>query len=148
MKYNLHNLCQYLTILVISIMLPNIANANTNEPDWQFWSKQTITQAQQQNRLILIDLTAKWCMYCKKMEQTTYKDNAVIKEIQKHYIAIKADEEEYPELAKRFATVGRPGTIILDSNGNQLLAKTGYLKPQWMLWMLQGAVSELTNKKL
>ena len=145
MKYNSYYIFKYIAISVFGVMLSSIAYAN--KPDWQFWSTQTITQAQQENRLILIDLTAKWCVFCKKMEQTTYQDDAVLKEIQQHYIAIKADEEEYPELAKRFPNVGRPGTIILDSNGKQILAKSGYLKPQWMLWMLQGAVSEITSKE-
>jgi hypothetical protein len=140
-----NKLFNFLKILLLSIMLSTSAYAK--QPDWQYWSDQTIAQAKQENRLILIDLTAKWCMYCKKMEQTTYTDDAVIKELQQHYIAIKADEEKFPEIAKRFANVGRPGTIILDSNGNQLLAKSGYLKPQWMLWMLQGALSDSNNKR-
>ena len=117
-----------------------------NETQWQSWTEQTIEQAKQQNRLILIDLTAQWCQFCKKMEQTTYKDKAIIEELQKHYIAIKADEAEFPELARRFPKVGRPGTIILDSNGNELVTKSGYLKPQWMLWMLQGTHAEHKSK--
>ena len=119
-----------------------------NEAPWQSWTKQTLEQAKQQNRLVLIDLTAQWCMFCKKMEQTTYKDKAVIEELQQHYIAIKADEAEFPELASRYPKVGRPGTIILDSDGNELVAKSGYLKPQWMLWMLQGTHAEFENNKL
>ncbi|MFK5984275.1 MAG: DUF255 domain-containing protein [Pseudomonadota bacterium] len=127
-----------------AIILPAIAS----QPDWQYWSgKQTLSQAKQQNRLVLIDLTASWCKFCKKMEKTTYQDKDVLAELEQNFIAIKADEAKFPELAKRFANVGRPGTIILDSNGKQLLAKTGYLKPQWMLWMLQGTVAELQNKK-
>lgn len=127
-------------LMVLLICFTGITtNTYANEPNWQFWSEQTVTQAKQQNRLILIDLTAEWCMFCKKMDQTTYKDKDVIKELKKHYIAIRADEAKFPEIAKRFAKIGRPGTIILDSNGKELLAKSGYLKPQWMLWMLQGA---------
>ncbi|MFK5894881.1 MAG: DUF255 domain-containing protein [Pseudomonadota bacterium] len=123
------------------------ATSHANEPQWQSWTEQTLEQAKQQNRLVLIDLTAQWCMFCKKMDATTYKDKAVLAELKKHYIAIRADEAKFPELANRFAKVGRPGTIILDSNGKELLTKSGYLKPQWMLWMLQGTVAELENKK-
>jgi len=115
------------------------------EPDWQSWSDETLTKAKQNKRFILIDLTAKWCKFCKKMELTTYRDKSVINELNNNYIAIKADEEEYPELASRFAKVGRPGTIILDSNGQQLITKTGYIKPQWMLWMLQGTIAEYST---
>ena len=133
-------------VLLVSVCLFNFSVSHAIEPQWKDWSEKTLAQAKQQDRFILIDLTAKWCQFCKKMEQTTYKDFAVIDELKKNYIAIKADEEEYPELASRFAKVGRPGTIILDSNGKVLLTKTGYIKPQWMLWMLQGTLAEYSDK--
>ena len=135
-----------LLIILVCISVFNFSSGYANEPDWQDWSEEILIQAKEKNRLILIDLTAKWCKFCKKMEQTTYKDEAVINELQQNFIAIKADEEKYPELASRFEKVGRPGTIILDSNGNQLMARTGYIKPQWMLWMLQGTLAESLTK--
>ena len=137
-----------LFVLLLSLCVLNVSISHANTPDWQVWSAETLAQAKQQKRFILIDLTAKWCQFCQKMEQTTYKDKAVLAELKKNYIAIKADEEKYPELASRFAKIGRPGTIILDSNGRELLARTGYIKPQWMLWMLQGTLAEHspTNK--
>lgn len=146
MKYNLLNIPILLFVLFISLGSIFTTTANSAEPDWKTWSDATLTQARQQNRLILVDLTAEWCTYCKKMDQTTYKDKAVLDEIKQHYIAIKADDAEYPELAKRFAKVGRPGTIILDNNGRELLTKSGYLKPQWMLWMLQAVAQQPSTK--
>ncbi|MCU7835564.1 MAG: DUF255 domain-containing protein [gamma proteobacterium symbiont of Taylorina sp.] len=131
-----------IVIMLTCLSIFYFLSSQANEPDWQVWSEDIPTQAKQNNRFILIDLTAQWCKFCKKMEQTTYKDQSVIDELNKNYIAIKADEEKYPELASRFKKVGRPGTIILDSNGQQLIAKTGYIKPQWMLWMLQGTIAE------
>ncbi len=133
-------------VILVSFCMLGFSVSHANEPQWKDWTEKTLAQAKQQDRFILIDLTAKWCQFCKKMEQTTYKDSAVIDELKKNYIAIKADEEEYPELVSRFAKVGRPGTIILDSNGKVLLTKTGYIKPQWMLWMLQGTLAEYSDK--
>ncbi|MES0327730.1 MAG: thioredoxin family protein [Gammaproteobacteria bacterium] len=142
MKYYLLNIPRLPGLLFIILSTLFATTANSAEPEWQIWSDRTLAQAKQQNKLLLIDLTAEWCTFCKKMDQTTYQDKAVLDEIKQHYIAIKADEAEYPELAKRFSKVGRPGTIILDSNGNELLTKSGYLKPQWMLWMLQAEAQQ------
>lgn len=137
-----------LFILLLLLYAFSFSTAHADEPDWQGWSEEILAQAKQEKRFILIDLTAKWCQYCKKMEQTTYKDQAVIDELKQNYIAVKVDEEEYPELAAHFPKVGRPGTIILDSNGKELIAKSGYIKPQWMLWMLQGTLAEYSNSSL
>jgi uncharacterized protein len=134
---------KFLVLLFISLFT---TTANSAEPDWRPWSDKILIQAKKENRLLLIDLTAEWCAFCKKMDQTTYKHTAVLDEIKQHYIAIKADDAEYPELAKRFAKVGRPGTIILNSNGNELLTKSGYLKPQWMLWMLQAVAQQASTE--
>jgi uncharacterized protein YyaL (SSP411 family) len=121
-----------------------INNAQAMEADWQPWSESILEQAEKENRLVFISLTAQWCQYCKKMDKTTYQDKAVIDELKQDFIAIKADEAKYPELAKKYGKVGRPGTIILDSKGKILMAKTGYLEPQRMLWMLQGTFADHT----
>ena len=130
-----------LTLLLLpTFVLPSYAE----QVNWQTWSAQTLEHAREQNRFILINLTATWCQYCKKMEKVTYQDSKVLAELNRNFIAIKADEAKFPEIAKRFSQIGRPGTIILNSDGKTVLAKTGYLKPQWMLWMLQGTITEET----
>lgn len=115
------------------------------ETPWHDWSAQVLLQAQQENKLILLDLTADWCVFCQKMKRTTYRDSAVMDAINRHFIAVRADEARYPDLVKRFPHVGRPGIIFLDSQGNELLSKTGYLEAQYMLWMLQGVAAEFIS---
>ncbi|MCW9014834.1 MAG: DUF255 domain-containing protein [Gammaproteobacteria bacterium] len=143
MMKNKFILLQKLVVIIFGLTSLYSASANSAEANWKTWSTSTLVQAKEEHRLILIALTAEWCMFCKKMDQTTYRDNAVLNIIRQHYIAIKADEALYPELARRFAHVGRPGTIILDSQGNELVTKSGYLKPQWMLWMLQAMAEQM-----
>jgi uncharacterized protein len=135
----------FISIVFVSFtFVAFINNVQAIEANWQPWSKDIIAKAEKENRLVFISLTAEWCMFCKKMDKTTYIDKAVIAELKQNYIAIKADEAKYPELAKKYANVGRPGTIILDAKGKTLMAKTGYLKPQQMLWMLQGTFADNT----
>ncbi len=125
-----------LTLLTFCVSFA-VSQANTSSIHWQSWDEKTLIQAQQQDKLVLIKLTAKWCQFCKKMDLTTYQNDAVIDEVNQHYIAIKVDEEKHPKIAAKYSQVGFPGTVILDKKGKQLLSKTGYLKPQWMLWTLQ-----------
>ena len=133
----------FISIIFVSFtFVAFINNAQAIEANWQPWSESILDKAVKENRLVFISLTADWCMFCKKMDKTTYVDKSVIDELKLNYIAIKADEAKYPELAKKYANVGRPGTIILDAKGKTLMAKTGYLKPQQMLWMLQGTFAD------
>ena len=130
--------------LIFIFFFNQLALASESSIKWHHWSKQTFQQAADQDKLVLVDLTADWCVYCQKMKKVTYRDQAVVDEINQHYIAIVADEAEFPQVAKRFSNIGRPGTIILNADGKKLEAKSGYLKPQWMLWMLQ-AVAQREN---
>lgn len=42
---------------------------------------------------VFIDFYAEWCTYCKKMEQTTYKNLDVISKLNQEYYAVKMDAE-------------------------------------------------------
>ena len=101
------------------------------------WSDQTFQQAKQDNKLVLLDLGAEWCQFCKKMQSTTYSDPAVISTLNENYLVIKVDEKDIPSLAKKYQNDGHPTTVIFSSDGTQILKRSGYIKPQWMNWMLQ-----------
>ncbi|MEA3278956.1 MAG: DUF255 domain-containing protein [Pseudomonadota bacterium] len=118
----------------------------TGEPDpaeleWHQWSPAVFTQAENQGRLVLLDLTAEWCTFCRKMDQVTYRDEQVVQMIRSSFIPVRADEAAVPELGERYEAFGRPATVVYDVDGNEIIKKAGYMKPQWMLWFLQ-AVAE------
>ena len=49
----------------------------------------------------------------------------------------RAAEEAYPDLARRYENYGRPATVIFDGNGIEIIRRRGYLRPQWLLWLLE-----------
>ncbi len=114
-------------------------------PQWRTWSPEVFEQARRDNRLVLVDLVADWCSFCKKMDRTTYRDPAVLDAIDESYIPVRADPEKHPQLPPRFADYGRPSTVILAPDGSEVLKKQGYLKPQWMLWTLQAVALEQSS---
>ena len=109
---------------------------------WQKWSEDQFTRAAAQNRLVLLDLSAEWCAFCRRMEATTWKDPGVLAVIGKHYLPVQVVDEQDPELAERYRSYGRPAVVILDGQGWELLRKRGYLEPVWMQWLLEGMVQE------
>ncbi len=109
---------------------------------WQTWSEGVFQQARQENRLVLVDLSAQWCAYCRKMDATTWKDPKVIAAMEKHYVPVKIVDEKNPKLAKKYRDYGRPAVVILDADGREIMRKRGYMKPQWMEWMLQAVAQE------
>ncbi len=107
-----------------------------NTIDWQAWSPEVFAQAEKEGKLVLLDLMAEWCTWCKKMDKLTYNDKQVIELINKNYIAVRADKDKHPKLAMRYKNYGTPTTVVYNSAGTEIIKRPGYMKAQILFWML------------
>ena len=142
------NKAAYLSSLLILVsFISSITQVNSkesetlpqiNQIEWQAWTPDIFEQAKKQNRLLLVDISAIWCTFCQKMDATTYQDPEVLKEIYDHFLPVRVKEGDpnTPDV-ERFSEYTRPTTAIYNAEGIELIAKKGYLKPQWMTWLLQ-----------
>ena len=135
----------FLSLLFLPLL--SMALADGSVP-WKDWSDAAFDQAKVENKLVLVDLSAEWCAYCKKMDATTWQDAKVLAVIEQDYVPIQIVDEKAPELAERYRQYGRPAVIIMDAGGKELMRRRGYMKPQWMEWMLQAVVQEHREGKL
>lgn len=67
-----------------------------------------------QKRKIFVDVYTDWCGWCKKMEQTTFEDKAVVKYISENYYAVRFDAEQKEDIVwngktYKFKSVGNRG---------------------------------------
>ncbi len=103
---------------------------------WQAWSPEVFAQAEKEGKLVLLDLMAEWCTWCKKMDKLTYHDRQVIEVINKNYIPVRADQDKHPKLAMRYKNYGPPTTVIYNSTGTEIIKRPGYMEAQILFWML------------
>ena len=85
-------------ILYLLLVSPLTGAAEQLAPDWQRWSDQQFQQADKEGKLVLLDLSAEWCSFCKQMDAVTYQDPKVLALIEKHYIPVRIVDEHEPEL--------------------------------------------------
>jgi len=116
--------------------------SNKSEIQWHEWSNEAFAKAAEQNKLVLLDISAEWCQFCKKMKAVTYQDKEVIKIINDNYIAIQADIETTIDVKMLYGNFGVPGTIILTADRNELNKRLGYIAPQQMQWHLLGNLQD------
>ncbi len=97
-----------------------------------------LTLAQEQNRPVMIDFYADWCVECKKLDAYTYTDEAV-GEALKNYVNIKIDltedNQSDQKIKKEYNIAGLPLIVFYDSQGNRLDDKriNEYIGPQKFL---------------
>lgn len=74
-------------------------------------------------RPIMLDFYADWCVSCKELEHTTFKDQRVIDAL-KGFVVLKVDTTSNSEndkaLLKKFNLFGPPGIIFWDKNGSEI----------------------------
>lgn len=103
-----------------------------------------IAEAKQQGKLLLIDYYADWCVSCVKMEQTTFSDPAVLRELEARFIAVQVDvtdpnDKERKALKKRYGVFGPPALLFFDIDGQIIKSSNfyGYKKPVDFLALLK-----------
>ncbi len=121
--------------------MPNrLANATSpyllqhaeNPVDWWEWSDEAFEVARQRNVPVLLSVGYAACHWCHVMAHESFEDEATAAYLNDHYVSIKVDREERPDVDAVYmqATVamtgqgGWPMTCVLDHEGSPFFAGT------------------------
>jgi uncharacterized protein len=111
---------------------------------WEPWSDAAFERAKREHRFVLLDLEAVWCHWCHVMDETTYRDPAVVALITSRYVAVRVDQDSRPDISNRYEDYGWPATVVFDASGGEIVKRSGYIPPPQMASMLQAIVDDPT----
>ncbi|HSQ60370.1 MAG TPA: DUF255 domain-containing protein, partial [Acidobacteriota bacterium] len=97
-------------------------------PAWRDWSREAFDEARASKRLVLLNLTAGWCHWCRVMEDSSYTDGHALAALNLGFVPIRVDTDLRPDISDRYLTNGWPTTAVLTPEGHLLAAAT-YLPP-------------------
>ncbi|MCW1965592.1 protein-disulfide reductase DsbD [Polynucleobacter sp.] len=103
-----------------------------------------LDRAKQEQKMLLLDFYADWCISCKEMEVNTFANPEVSKEL-KQFVLLQADvtanSAANQALLKRFNLYGPPGILIFNQNAKELTSRRviGYMPPQRFIERLKQA---------
>lgn len=69
-----------------------------NPVDWYPWGDEAFQKAQKENKPVIISIGYAACHWCHVMERESFEDATVAAFMNKHFINIKVDREEHPEV--------------------------------------------------
>jgi uncharacterized protein YyaL (SSP411 family) len=103
---------------------------------WHSWSGEAFALAAEQDKPVLLDIGAVWCHWCHVMDRESYENPAIAAVINEHFIAIKVDRDERPDVDSRYQAAvqamagqgGWPLTAILTPEGKPFFGGT-YFPP-------------------
>ncbi|QOR61789.1 thioredoxin domain-containing protein [Sulfurovum sp. ST-21] len=73
-----------------------------NPVHWYPWGEEAFEKAKIEQKLIFLSIGYSTCHWCHEMEQESFRDESVAKLLNDHYISIKVDREEYPQIDKKY----------------------------------------------
>jgi uncharacterized protein len=104
---------------------------------WHEWGPEPFEKARRENKPILLDIGAVWCHWCHVMDRESYENPDIAQIINEHFIAIKVDRDERPDVDSRYQSAvqaisgqgGWPLTGFLTPEGKPFYGGT-YFPPQ------------------
>ena len=115
---------------------PYLREAAHQPVHWLPWGPEAFQRAQQEDRPILLDIGAVWCHWCHVMDAESYENPEIASLINQHFVAIKVDMDERPDIDRRYQEAvqaltgqgGWPLTAFLTSEGHVFYGGT-YFPP-------------------
>lgn len=75
-----------------------------NPVDWFPWGKEAFEKARTENKPIFLSIGYSTCHWCHVMERESFENAEVAKVLNEHFISIKVDREERPDVDKIYMT--------------------------------------------
>jgi uncharacterized protein YyaL (SSP411 family) len=93
---------------------PYLQQHADNPVDWYPWGEKAFEKARKENKAIFLSIGYSSCHWCHVMEHESFEDEKTAEILNKHFVSIKVDREERPDIDKHFQNVyqlmnGRPG---------------------------------------
>lgn len=77
---------------------PYLRQHQNNPVDWYPWGAEALERAQRDQKPILLSIGYSSCHWCHVMEREAFSDASVAAVLNEHFISIKVDREERPDL--------------------------------------------------
>jgi uncharacterized protein len=127
-----------------------------NPVNWQPWGEKALQQAKSEDKLLLISIGYSACHWCHVMEQESFEDPEVARVMNQHFVCIKIDREERPDIDHIYMTAvqlltgrgGWPLNCIALPDGRPIWGGTYFQKENWIeaLQSVSGFYAENKNK--
>lgn len=125
---------------------PYLQQHKENPVNWYPWADEAFFKAKRENKAIFISIGYSSCHWCHVMEEKVFKNQECADILNKHFISIKVDREERPDIDKHYQEVymllnrksgGWPTSIFCTPQNKPFFAGT-YIPPQSQQGNIEG----------
>ena len=115
---------------------PYLLQHADNPVDWYPWGDEAFAKARREDKPIFLSVGYATCHWCHVMEHESFEDDEVAALLNEHFVAIKVDREERPDVDALYMTVtqaltghgGWPMTVLMTPEKKPFFAGTYFPK--------------------
>jgi len=119
---------------------PYLLQHANNPVDWYPWGDEAFAKAKAENKLVLVSIGYSACHWCHVMEHESFEDAEAAKLMNAHFVCIKVDREERPDVDHLYMDAvhimtdrgGWPLNCFTLPDGKPIYGGTYYPKETWM----------------
>jgi len=119
---------------------PYLLQHAQNPVHWKSWNSDTLAAAKTQNKLIIVSIGYSACHWCHVMEHETFEDEEAAQTMNQHFINIKVDREERPDIDAVYMKAvqimtgrgGWPLNAVCLPDGRPVWGGTYFKKEDWI----------------
>lgn len=119
---------------------PYLQQHRDNPVHWQPWGVLALEKAAEENKLVIVSIGYSTCHWCHVMERESFENPEVADLMNRHYVSIKVDREERPDIDQIYMTAvqlmtnsgGWPLNCICLPDGRPIYGGTYFHREQWM----------------
>lgn len=119
---------------------PYLKQHATNPIHWKSWSPAVFEHAKAQNKLVIVSIGYSTCHWCHVMEEESFTNLDVAEQMNQHFISIKVDREEHPDVDSYYMKAvqlmtkqgGWPLNVVCLPDGRPIWGGTYFPKQTWL----------------
>lgn len=110
-----------------------------NPVNWMGWHQKAFEKARKEDKLVIVSIGYSACHWCHVMEHESFEDTSVAALMNEHYVAVKVDREERPDVDQIYMDAvqlitsggGWPLNAVVLPDGRPIYAGTYFPKDRW-----------------
>jgi uncharacterized protein YyaL (SSP411 family) len=113
---------------------------------WREWGDEAFQEARQHDKPMVVFLTAFWCGYCQRLDETSLSNEEVMALLNAFFIPMRVEESQRPDVDLRYNQDGWPTIAFLTPAGDHLFS-VNYTAPEPFINLLVKVVDAFQRDK-
>jgi thioredoxin-related protein len=128
-----------LVFLSLVIVLTTASSVPAQEVRWRTDYAAARKEAATTGKPMLLDFGTEACMWCRKLDATTFRDRAIVDVLNARFIPVKVDGERDSRLTQSVGVQAFPTIVLISAEGKIFARHEGYADNSKMMALLRQA---------